>query len=184
MHCSILFLFVLILTIDLGQSKRNKPESSSTPSPPSKRRLSISESPSAIQSNTEHSTQTSQSPTPVTVQNDMAHSSESSRSPTPIARLIKSPTPSQQSLPWYAGLYVVDMVKAFQKMADKKSGKNYAERFTSAFETISPPPRSSYYDQVKRWSQAPQHVRDEALKAGRTQEALWANFVRNNSLRH
>ncbi len=31
--------------------------------------------------------------------------------------------------------------------------------------------------------QAPQRVRDEALEAGRTQEALWANFVRNNSLR-
>ena len=160
--------FVLILIIDLGQSKWNKPESSSTPSPPSKRRLSISES--------------SQSPTPVTVQNDALYSSESSRSPTPIARLIKSPTPSQQSLPWYAGLYAVDMVKAFQKMADKKLGKNYAERFTSAFESL-PPPRSSYYDQVKRWSQAPQRVRDEALEAGRTQEALWANFVRNNSLR-
>ncbi|KJA15026.1 hypothetical protein HYPSUDRAFT_208203 [Hypholoma sublateritium FD-334 SS-4] len=152
-----------------GSSKRNKPATVSTPSPPSKHRPNIV-IPLKV---------------PTVPAPDLSPSSKSStavtsRSPTPFASAPrKSPA---LSLPWYAGWYASDMVEAFQKMSSMKKNRSYEERFMAAFGQ-TPPPRSSYYDQVKRWSQAPEKVRADALAAGHTSEGLWVSFVKKISLR-
>lgn len=79
--------------------------------------------------------------------------------------------------PWPTNMYAIDMVSGFKSM-DKllRNGRsNFETRFQTTFKRAAPA-SSTYYDQVKRWKNAPEHIREAALVAGRTEEGKWARF--------
>ena len=79
---------------------------------------------------------------------------------------------------WPASMYVVDMVNGFKKMDQlrRDGGKNFETRFEITFNRKAPR-SSTYYDQVRRWKNASEEIRQAALSAGRTEKGQWARFA-------
>ncbi|KAF8161528.1 hypothetical protein B0H34DRAFT_701376 [Crassisporium funariophilum] len=111
-------------------------------------------------------------------------------SPVPSSVMSPSPAP-RSSLPatgppplinngklWPYNMYVFDIDAGFKKMQVLKpaQGGNYAKRFAVAFNQPAPV-TSTYYDQINKWKNAPEAIRNTCLAAMRTRGGEWGHFL-------
>lgn len=99
--------------------------------------------------------------------------------------MAKAPTTdSIENKLWPTSMYVVDMVNGFKNMDKLRhdGGNNFETRFEITFNRKAPR-SSTYYDQVRRWKNAPEDIRQAALSAGRTDQGQWARFTQQVRLK-
>jgi hypothetical protein len=79
---------------------------------------------------------------------------------------------------WPADFYIVDIVLGFAQCEQaRRAHLNVGETFTATFGI--PFRKATFYENRKRWEEAPQSSRDKSLAAGRTPAGTWAMFVKN-----
>ncbi|KDR71532.1 hypothetical protein GALMADRAFT_253865 [Galerina marginata CBS 339.88] len=110
----------------------------------------------------------------------------------PVPSSILSPSPAPWLSPpatgppslisngesWPYNMYVFDINAGFKKMQVLKlaRGGNYAQRFAAAFNQPAPV-TSTYYDQINKWKNAPEAIRNTCLAAMRTRGGEWGHFL-------
>ena len=109
------------------------------------------------------------------------------RSPSPFPTPSLSPPPGDTeddpiivdtAAPlWPGDFYYVDVVHSFKKCDEAAKAGKSVER---TFEKMSAPcvfRSSTFYDNRTRWLNAPQHIRDRLVAAGRTNAGRWSTFT-------
>lgn len=183
------------ISLDRPKHKRVKSESAE-PTRPTLPRLKIPHTPSGLSSNSPISILDTPPPASGSATSTDSTSSFFLPSPlppvSPVLSSIASPSPTPRlsptivgppplidnGEPWPYNMYVFDVDAGLKKMKALMlaRGGNYAQRFTAAFNQPAPV-TSTYYDQVNKWKNAPESIRNACLAAMRTREGEWSHFI-------
>lgn len=82
-------------------------------------------------------------------------------------------TKSASTSKWPRGFYVCDIAEGF-RICNEDSSDTVQDRFEAFFKV--PYRKATYYDNLNRWTAAPQTIRDVSIAAGRTKGGTWNTF--------
>ena len=83
------------------------------------------------------------------------------------------------SLNWPSDFFVVDIVEGFDQCSlARENNESVSKTFTEFFGV--PFYRTTFYDNRKRWDEAPDHLKASCKRAGRTEDGLWSTFMAKN----
>jgi hypothetical protein len=122
-----------------------------------------------------------------------------SSSPTSLKHYSTPPSPTQSSqsslcsqpasrpqkeLPWHHGLYCIDVVDGFERMASRSlKGLSKAERFKAAFAGRRYA-ETTIRNAQNQWTRASNSTKEAALAAGCTTPGLWRVFSAQNPIKN
>jgi hypothetical protein len=90
----------------------------------------------------------------------------------------------QKELPWHHGLYCIDVVDGFKRMASRSlKGLSKVERFKAAFAGRHYA-ETTVRDAQNQWTRASNSTKEAALAAGRTTQGLWRVFSAQNPIKN